>query len=125
MSTVAGPVHEVCSSLDLSRVPAPAFVVDLSRLRKNLKHLAAVKAAAGCRILLAQKGFSMWATYPLIRQYLDGTCSSGPWEAMLAREKFGKEIHVGQGFNSAKASSPAPATPPPPPTPQRSGERSL
>jgi carboxynorspermidine decarboxylase len=94
MSTVAGPVHEVCSSLDLSRVPAPAFVVDLSRLRKNLEHLAAVKAAAGCRILLAQKGFSMWATYPLIRQYLDGTCSSGPWEAMLAREKFGKEIHV-------------------------------
>jgi carboxynorspermidine decarboxylase len=75
-------------------VPAPAFVVDLSRLRRNLKHLADVRRRAGCRILLAQKGFSMWSVYPLIRQYLDGTCSSGPWEAMLAREKFGKEIHV-------------------------------
>jgi len=94
MSTVAGPVHEVCASLDPARVPAPAFVVDLSRLRRNLEHLANVRRRAGCRILLAQKGFSMWSVYPLIREYLDGTCSSGPWEAMLAREKFGKEIHV-------------------------------
>jgi carboxynorspermidine decarboxylase len=94
MSTVAGPVHEVCATLDPARVPAPAFVVDLSRLRRNLEHLADVRRRAGCRILLAQKGFSMWSVYPLIREYLDGTCSSGPWEAMLAREKFGKEIHV-------------------------------
>lgn len=94
MSTVAGPVHEVCATLDPARVPAPAFVVDLSRLRRNLEHLADVRRRSGCRILLAQKGFSMWSVYPLIREYLDGTCSSGPWEAMLAREKFGKEIHV-------------------------------
>lgn len=94
MSTVAGAVHEVCATLDPARVPAPAFVVDLSRLRRNLEHLADVRRRAGCRILLAQKGFSMWSVYPLIREYLDGTCSSGPWEAMLAREKFGKEIHV-------------------------------
>jgi carboxynorspermidine decarboxylase len=94
MSTVAGPVHEVCATLDPARVPAPAFVFDLSRLRRNREHLADVRRRAGCRILLAQKGFSMWSVYPLIRQYLDGTCSSGPWEAMLAREKFGKEIHV-------------------------------
>ena len=92
--TVAGPVSEVCAGLDLARVPAPAFVVDLARLRRNLAHLAEVKRRAGCRILLAQKGFSLWAAYPIIREYLDGTCSSGPWEAMLAREKFGGEIHV-------------------------------
>ena len=93
--TIVGPNHEVCASLDPSRVPSPAFVVDLSRLRRNLEHLRRIKEQAGCRILLAQKGFSMWATYPLIAQYLDGTCSSGPWEALLAREKFpGGEIHV-------------------------------
>lgn len=92
--TIAGPNHEVCAGLDPARVPSPAFVVDLSRLRRNLEHLRRVKEQAGCRILLAQKGFSMWATYPLISQYLDGTCSSGPWEALLAREKFPGEIHV-------------------------------
>jgi carboxynorspermidine decarboxylase len=92
--TIAGPNYEVCAGLDLDRVPSPAFVVDLSRLRKNLEHLRSVKERAGCKILLAQKGFAMWATYPLISQYLDGTCSSGPWEAMLAREKFPGEFHV-------------------------------
>ena len=92
--TIAGPNHEVCATLDPARVPAPSFVVDLSRLRRNLEHLRMVKERAGCKILLAQKGFSMWAVYPLIAQYLDGTCSSGPWEAMLAREKFPGECHV-------------------------------
>lgn len=92
--TIAGPDHEVCAGLDVALVPSPSFVVDLSRLRKNLAHLRMVKERAGCRILLAQKGFSMWATYPLIREYLDGTCSSGPWEAMLGKDKFGGEVHV-------------------------------
>ncbi len=92
--TIAGPNHEVCASLDMQRVPSPAFIVDVARLRRNLEHLREIKERAGCKILLAQKGFSMWALYPLIREYLDGTCSSGPWEALLAKEHFGKEIHV-------------------------------
>src|SRR6187401_1423197 len=100
--TIAGPNHEVCAGLDLTRVPSPSFVVDLSRLRQNLEHLRMVKERAGCRVLLAQKGFSMWATYPLISRFLDGTCSSGPWEAMLAHEKFPGEFHVySQAFTAA------------------------
>ena len=75
--TIAGPNSEVCASLDMARVPVPAFVVDLSRLKRNLEFLRTVKQRAGCKILLAQKGFAMWATYPVISSYLDGTCSSG------------------------------------------------
>ena len=92
--TIAGPNHEVCAGLNLTRVPSPAFVIDLGRLRKNLAHLREVQQAAGCRILLAQKAFSFWPVYPLIREYLDGSCSSGAWEARLAHEKFGGEVHV-------------------------------
>lgn len=92
--TIAGPNHEVCAGLDLSQVPSPAFVIDLGRLRKNLAHLRQVQEAAGCKILLAQKAFSFWPVYPVIREYLDGTCSSGSWEARLAHEKFGGEVHV-------------------------------
>jgi len=52
--------------------------------------LRGVADAAGCRILLAQKAFSMFDVYPLIARYLDGTASSGLHEARLAHEFFKK-----------------------------------
>ena len=75
-------------------VPSPCYVVDLERLRGNLALLHAVQAASGVKILLALKGFAMHATFPLIREYLAGTTASGPHEAQLGAEAFGKEVHV-------------------------------
>ncbi len=72
----------------------PVFIIDEKRLRKNCETLAEVKKAAGCKILLAQKAYSAWATYPVIAEYLDGTAASGLYEARLGKEKFGKETHV-------------------------------
>lgn len=72
----------------------PYFLVHEDKLRQNLAILQAVKAQTGCKILLAQKAFSMYATYPLIAEYLDGTTSSGLFEARLAHEEFGGEGHV-------------------------------
>jgi carboxynorspermidine decarboxylase len=80
--------------IDWSIVPTPCYVVDLQALRDNLGLLARVKARAGCRILLAQKGFSMFSVYPLVRQYLDGVCASSPHEARLGREEMGGEVHA-------------------------------
>ncbi|MHC5879332.1 carboxynorspermidine decarboxylase, partial [Streptococcus pyogenes] len=48
----------------------------------------------GCKVLLAQKAFSLFATYPLISAYLSGTTASGLYEAKLAYEEFGGEVHV-------------------------------
>lgn len=56
--------------------------------------MAYVKQQTGCKILLAQKGFSMFYFYPLLQQYLDGTTASGLYEAKLGHEHFGKETHV-------------------------------
>lgn len=81
-------------SFDVSQVETPAFVVDTGLLRQNLEKLASVQEASGARILLALKGFSMFATFPLVRQYLRGCCASGIYEALLAREEFGREVHV-------------------------------
>jgi carboxynorspermidine decarboxylase len=86
--------RDIILNLDLSRVETPCFIVDTSLIERNLRTLFSVKERTGCRILLAQKAFSMFALYPLIAQYLDGSCASSPYEARLAREHLGKEVHV-------------------------------
>lgn len=79
-------------------VETPCYVIDEKQLRKNLERLKYVREKAGCKILLAQKAFSAYATYPLIAQYLDGCTASGIFEARLGFEEmakpFGKENHV-------------------------------
>ncbi|MGT2712568.1 carboxynorspermidine decarboxylase [Streptococcus oriscaviae] len=78
----------------MDQVPTPAYVIDESKLVKNLEILKSVQDRTGCKVLLAQKAFSMYATYPLISQYLTGTTASGLYEAKLGREEFGGEVHV-------------------------------
>jgi carboxynorspermidine decarboxylase len=80
------------AQFDLHRVPSPAFVVDEVAIRRNLAILADVKARSGAKILAAMKAFSMWELAPVIGEYLDGVCTSGLWEARLARDKYSGEI---------------------------------
>lgn len=63
-------------------------------LKKNLQILHTVMERTGCRILLAQKCFSMFKTYPLIGQFLVGTTASGLYEAKLGRKYMGGETHI-------------------------------
>lgn len=79
---------------DLAKVETPAFVVDMGLLRENLEKLAMVQRESGAKVLLALKGFAMFSTFPLVRQYLSGCCASGLHEALLAHEEFGREVHV-------------------------------
>jgi carboxynorspermidine decarboxylase len=72
----------------------PCYVVDETLIIKNLKVLKNVIEQTGCRILLAQKAFSMFSLYPLIGQYVDGTTASGLFEARLGYEEMGKETHI-------------------------------
>ena len=73
----------------------PYYLIDEAKLERNLKVLASVRKRAGVKILLAQKAFSCFATYPLVAKYLDGTTASGLYEARLAHEEMpGRENHV-------------------------------
>ncbi|MCL2555568.1 MAG: carboxynorspermidine decarboxylase [Firmicutes bacterium] len=74
--------------------PTPFFLVDETLIENNLKILQHVKNKSGAKILLAQKAFSCYDTYPLIEKYLDGTTASGLYEAKLANEHFNGENHV-------------------------------
>ena len=58
--------------IDISTLPTPSYLVDQQLLIKNLELLSSVKERTGCKILLAQKAFSMFSVYPLIAKYLDG-----------------------------------------------------
>lgn len=75
-------------------MPAPAYVVDESLLRRNLEILSGLQRDADCHVLLAQKAFSMYHFYPLIGSYLSGATASGLYEARLAHEEMpgGKTI---------------------------------
>lgn len=81
-------------ALDLDAVETPCFVIDLGALTSNLELLRQVQQAAGCKILLALKGFAAFPTFGLVRQYLPGVTSSSPHEARLGRAEFGGEVHV-------------------------------
>ena len=72
----------------------PCYIVQKANLIRNLEELAHIRKQTGCKILLAQKAFSMYSLYPLIGQYLDGTAASGLYEARLGAEEMGKENHV-------------------------------
>ena len=77
-----------------TQLPTPCFLVDENRLVQNLAVLRDVAERTGAKILLAQKAFSMFSVYPLLREYLAGTTASGLYEARLGKEEFGGETHV-------------------------------
>ena len=76
-------------------LPTPCYVIDEKSLIHNLEILQHVEQETGCHVLLAQKAFSAYHTYPLISQYISGTTASGLFEARLAYEEMpDKQIHV-------------------------------
>ena len=79
---------------DISKVKTPCYVISERALAKNLDILDGVMKHTGCKILLAQKAFSNFATYPQLSKVLCGTTASGLYEARLGREEFEGEVHV-------------------------------
>ena len=69
-----------------------AFIVSQPALERNARILREVADAAGCRVVLALKGFSTWPCFEGLSPLLDGCCASGLWEALLARRRFGKHV---------------------------------
>ncbi|WP_102797934.1 carboxynorspermidine decarboxylase [Bowmanella denitrificans] len=75
-------------------IPSPCYVCEEARLEANLQLMQRVQKEAGVNIILALKGFSMWSTFPLVGQYLQGCTASSVWEAKLAKFEMGKEVHA-------------------------------
>ena len=80
--------------MDKTQLKTPCYVVQERKIRDNLEILKEICDETGCRILLAQKAFSMYSLYPLIGKYLNGATASGLFEARLGYEEMGKENHI-------------------------------
>jgi carboxynorspermidine decarboxylase len=72
----------------------PYHVIDIDQLNKNLALLFILKQKTKCKIIYAVKCFSNNLLFPYISKVLDGVCASGLFEARLAKELFGKEVHT-------------------------------
>ncbi|MEG1028080.1 MAG: carboxynorspermidine decarboxylase, partial [Oscillospiraceae bacterium] len=75
-------------------VKTPVYIIDKDALEENLKILNNVSQRTGCKILLAQKAYSNYITYPLIKKYINGTTASSLHEAKLGYEEMGGETHI-------------------------------
>lgn len=78
----------------VQNLKTPYFCLNENRLLRNLRIAERLRAESGVKLVLALKCFSTWSFFPIMRAFLDGTTSSGIYEARLGREKFGKEVHA-------------------------------
>ncbi len=74
--------------MKINEIRTPAYVIDEKKLKENLEILKDIQNRSGAKILLAQKAYSAYQTYPLIAEYLAGATASGLFEARLAHEEF-------------------------------------
>lgn len=82
------------STLDVSKIQTPTFIIEEKLLRHNLDVLKRVEKETGATVLHALKAWATWPLFPLVRKYLNGTEVSSLNEARLGREEFGPEVHM-------------------------------
>lgn len=81
-------------SINHQDAPSPAFILDMSLLRRNLSLIQSVQEATGVHVILALKGFSMWRVFPLVGEFLAGGTASSLHEARLIFEEMGVPAHA-------------------------------
>ncbi|MPY65904.1 carboxynorspermidine decarboxylase [Deinococcus sp. SDU3-2] len=89
------PAVTPTESVDWAAIPSPTFVLDETRLRRNVSLISHVQRESGAQIIVAFKGFAMWSTFGLLREYgITGATASSLNEAILASEEMQGEVHV-------------------------------
>ncbi|OJV14444.1 MAG: carboxynorspermidine decarboxylase [Dyadobacter sp. 50-39] len=81
-------------AIDFKEIPSPCFILEEELLRKNLELIDSVQKAAGCRIILALKGFSMYSAFPIVKEYLSGATASSLNEVKLINDFMGYQSHT-------------------------------
>ncbi len=72
----------------------PAYILEETKLRKNLELISYVAKEANVEMILAFKAFALWKTFPIFREYIHSVTASSLGEARLGREEFGSPVHT-------------------------------
>ena len=83
-----------CPKSICDKVATPCYLISEDLIEKNCRVLREVQQKSGAKILLALKAFALPDLFAIINKYLTGVCASGPVEARLGREEFGREVHT-------------------------------
>ena len=75
-------------------IPSPAFILEEKLLRRNLEKLSYVAKEADVTIILALKGYALWKSFPLVKQYLPSATASSLAEAKLCVDYMGAKAHT-------------------------------
>ena len=80
--------------INFTSFPNPCYVIEETRLRKNLQLIKSISEQANVEIILAFKAFALWKTFPIFKEYISHTTASSSNEATLAYDKFGSKAHT-------------------------------
>lgn len=80
-------------NLDLTKIPETCYIIEEELLRKNLALIKSVAERADVEIILAFKGFALWSTFPIVREYVKGATASSLYEARLCFEEMKTKAH--------------------------------
>ncbi|MDL2199377.1 carboxynorspermidine decarboxylase [Halopseudomonas aestusnigri] len=75
-------------------IKTPYYLIDKSKLERNMEKIAYVREHSGAKALLALKCFATWSVFDFMSQYMDGTTSSSLNEVKLGKLKFPGETHA-------------------------------
>lgn len=72
----------------------PIYILEETKLRRNLQLISSVADRAGVEIILAFKAYALWKTFPIFREYIHSTTASSLNEALLGFHRFGAPAHT-------------------------------
>lgn len=72
----------------------PYYIVDESRIRRNMQKLKDVEDRAGIKIIMAFKANALWKTFHIISEYFTASTASSINEMRLSLDYLGHDVHA-------------------------------
>ncbi|WP_053404417.1 carboxynorspermidine decarboxylase [Persicobacter sp. CCB-QB2] len=78
----------------LDQIPSPCFVLEEVKLRENLRIIRHIMDQADVEFIVAFKGYAMWSSFPILREYINTSTASSLHEARLCFEEMKNKAHT-------------------------------